>query len=268
MSCGSLASPSVCQCSGSGSSKVCRQKAYDHVWRPSPKTAWDGCVRDRNQSFDVENTAPSFVSTNVSKTNINGVRRGLSRRPRHRRRRMAFQPFQYSTCPAALMPLSFNWTALETKIDELAPAGNTNVTIGLSWAFHALTPADPLTRRRRAVARSREGHHPVDRRRQHAEPMDHTGTDIDARTQQACAKVKNANIKLWTIRVINGNASLLQACATKLEHVLQRAGREPAQRRVRRRSPRTWRTCGSRNSTAARLPRTRRPRYISPQHHA
>ena len=45
--------------------------------------------------------------------------------------------------------------------------------------------------------------------------MDHTQSDIDLRTQQACAKVKAAGIELWTIRVIDGNASLLQACATQ-----------------------------------------------------
>ena len=40
---------------------------------------------------------------------------------------------------------------------------------------------------------------------------------IDARTKLACNNVKAANIKLYTIRVINGNASLLQQCATKAD---------------------------------------------------
>ena len=38
---------------------------------------------------------------------------------------------------------------------------------------------------------------------------------IDARTTAACTNVKAANIKLYTIRVIDGNASLLQSCATR-----------------------------------------------------
>ena len=42
-----------------------------------------------------------------------------------------------------------------------------------------------------------------------------TQADIDARTQQACANVKKLYIKLYTIRVIEGNASLLQQCASK-----------------------------------------------------
>ena len=98
MSCGSLSS-SDCECSGNGNNKVCRQKAYDHPWRPSPKTAWDGCVRDRNQSFDVESTAPSFASTNVSKTNISGALESYSSATAPATSD-GFQPFQYSTCPA------------------------------------------------------------------------------------------------------------------------------------------------------------------------
>ena len=38
---------------------------------------------------------------------------------------------------------------------------------------------------------------------------------IDARTKLACTNVKNANIKLYSVRVINGNATLLQQCTTK-----------------------------------------------------
>jgi hypothetical protein len=40
-------------------------------------------------------------------------------------------------------------------------------------------------------------------------------SSIDARTAKACDNVKAAGIKLYTVRVIAGNASLLQACATK-----------------------------------------------------
>ena len=39
--------------------------------------------------------------------------------------------------------------------------------------------------------------------------------DIDARTKKACDTVKATNIKLYTVRVIDGNASLLQSCASK-----------------------------------------------------
>ena len=37
---------------------------------------------------------------------------------------------------------------------------------------------------------------------------------IDARTDKVCTDAKTDNIKIYTIRVIDGNASLLQSCAT------------------------------------------------------
>jgi hypothetical protein len=38
---------------------------------------------------------------------------------------------------------------------------------------------------------------------------------IDARTQKVCDNAKIANIKVYTVRVIDGNASLIKTCATK-----------------------------------------------------
>ena len=42
------------------------------------------------------------------------------------------------------MPLSYDWTALNAKIDAMTPGGNTNQTIGLQWGFQSLTAA-PFT---------------------------------------------------------------------------------------------------------------------------
>ena len=44
---------------------------------------------------------------------------------------------------------------------------------------------------------------------------DGDASSIDARTKLACDNVKAADIKLYTVRVIDGNASLLQNCATE-----------------------------------------------------
>jgi hypothetical protein len=136
-----------------------------------------------------------------------------------------FQPFQYDTCPTALQRLTdvytpAGFTALENKINALTPSGNTNVTIGLSWAFQALTVGDPLNTAaapseglKKVIILLTDGDNTQNR-------WSTSSTDIDVRTRLACANVKaNDNtvnaIDLWTIRVIDGNASLLQACATK-----------------------------------------------------
>jgi hypothetical protein len=42
-----------------------------------------------------------------------------------------------------------------------------------------------------------------------------TASTIDARTSKACDNVKAANIKLYTVRVIDGDLTLLKGCASK-----------------------------------------------------
>jgi Flp pilus assembly protein TadG len=209
-SCGSNVN---CSCTGSGSSKVCKQKTYTHTWLPLPKSEWNGCVRDRNQTYDASNTAPSFPWTNVTMTNVKNVTEDY-RTATTPSLADAFQPHQFNACPAKLLPLTYDWTALNDKVDELSPTGNTNVTIGLSWAFHALTASDPLANALapgpgldKVIILLTDGDNTQNR---------WTGnqTDIDARTQATCTAVKAANIKVYTIRVIDGNAALLQSCAT------------------------------------------------------
>jgi Flp pilus assembly protein TadG len=164
---------------------------YNHPWVANAHDTWNGCVADRTQDYDISNTTPS---PSIPETQ--------------------FVPHQYTTCPATMMPLTFDWTALNAKIDSLDPAGNTNVTIGLALAFQTLTTSTPFNA---AVASAdldkviillTDGDNTQNR-------WTSTQADIDARTAKACAAVKAANIKLYTVRVIDGNASLLQACATK-----------------------------------------------------
>src|SRR5947207_2829347 len=69
---------------------------------------WNGCVTDRDQDYDTQNTAPS---ASIQAT--------------------LFPAEQYSMCPVELMPLSYDWTALNNKIDSMYPNGFTNQTIGL-----------------------------------------------------------------------------------------------------------------------------------------
>src|SRR6202008_765763 len=92
------------------------------IWTPNPRSTWNGCVNDRDQNNDVNNTAT-----------MAGAPATL------------FRAHQATNCPAAaMMQLSEDWTALNAKIDAMAPAGNTNVTIGLAWAFQVLSPNAPF----------------------------------------------------------------------------------------------------------------------------
>ena len=51
---------------------------------------------------------------------------------------------QYSYCPAQLMGLSNDWTALSDKIDAMQPNGNTNQAIGLQVGWQSLS-VSPFT---------------------------------------------------------------------------------------------------------------------------
>jgi hypothetical protein len=41
-----------------------------------------------------------------------------------------------------------------------------------------------------------------------------SSSSIDARTEKACTNAKADNVRLYTVRVINGDATLLRNCAT------------------------------------------------------
>jgi Flp pilus assembly protein TadG len=151
---------------------------------------WTGCVTDRTQSHDVQDTTPSVAN--------------------------AATLFPARTCGALTpaMPLSWDWTALHAKIDQMTAAGNTNITIGLAWGWHALTANLPLTQAEapspeldKVIVLLTDGQNTQNR-------WTTSTSSIDARTQAACANIKAAAIRIYTVRVIAGNATLLQNCAS------------------------------------------------------
>jgi Flp pilus assembly protein TadG len=160
------------------------------------KDYWKGCVRDRSYPYDVRDDSPS---AGVPKT---------------------LYPVGDCGSLAVAMPLSYDWTALNDKVDQMTPNGNTNVTIGLVWAWHALTVNTPYTE---AAAPSTD----LDKviviltDGDNTEAWDNTNskkitsqTAIDARTALVCSNIKAANIRIYAVRVINGNAELLRSCAS------------------------------------------------------
>jgi len=155
---------------------------------------WNGCVTDRDQDYDTTNTAPS---ASIQAT--------------------LFPAEQYHDCPVELMPLSYDWTALNTKIDAMTPGGNTNQTIGLQWGFQSLTAApftipakDPNYTYNQVVILLTDGLNTQNR-------FSTTQSSIDARTKKACDSIKNAGITLYALQVDTGGdptSTMLQQCAT------------------------------------------------------
>jgi len=172
-------------CTGSGSTLSCQ-----HAWVINAHSTWNGCVYDRDQNADTLNTATgSGAATN-------------------------YRAHQPQNCPTSMMPLSTDWTALNAKIDAMTPVGNTNVTIGLQMAWQSVSPVAPYTAPApspdldKVIILLTDGDNTQNR-------WSSTQSVIDARTDKVCTNAKADNIKIYTIRVIDGNASLLKSCATK-----------------------------------------------------
>jgi Mg-chelatase subunit ChlD len=160
------------------------------TWTPASHSTWNGCVWDRDQNYDVQNAAPT--SAQASK----------------------FRAHQATNCPAAMVPLSADWTALHAKVDSMTPTGNTNVTIGLAWAWQTLSPVNPMNAPAPApdldkvIILLTDGENTQNR-------FTSSTSSIDSRTEKVCTNAKADNVKIYTVRVIDGNAALLRGCATK-----------------------------------------------------
>ena len=123
---------------------------------------------------------------------------------------------QASACPTAMMTLSYDWPTLNSKIDAMTPTGNTNVTIGMQMAWQTLSPVTPFSAPAPApdldkvVILLTDGQNTQNR-------WSSSQSSIDARTQKVCENAKADNIRIYTVRVIDGNATLLKSCASKPE---------------------------------------------------
>lgn len=185
----------TCSKSGKNTGTESGCKSNGGNWTPKifNSTTWNGCVWDRNQDHDVKNTTPN---KNIKTT--------------------LFPAHQAPDCPVEMLPLTYNWTTLTSKIDAMTPVGNTNVTIGLALAWQTLSPvapfnaATPNTDLDKVIILLTDGDNTQNR-------FSTNKNTIDARTKLACQNAKDANIKIYSIRVINGNASLLRDCATKTD---------------------------------------------------
>ncbi len=160
------------------------------------KNFWEGCVRDRTYPYDTQDNAPDKSKT------------------------ATLFPVYDCGSLAMLLPLTTNWTALNSKIDSMQPNGNTNVTIGLIWGWHALTAGAPLSEAStpktdldKVLIILTDGTNTEAWKNSNNTKVT-SASAIDARTKLACKNIKAANIKVYTIRVIDGNASLLSSCAT------------------------------------------------------
>jgi Flp pilus assembly protein TadG len=163
---------------------------------------WNGCVTDRGNSnapnsgnYDTNVTVPASGNTAT-----------------------LFAAEQYDSCPQAIMPLSYDWSAMTTLINNMSPAGNTNQAIGLAHGWMSLVgggpyptpPAmDPNYKYTQVIILLTDGLNTQDR-------WYTSQSSIDARQKITCDNINAAGITLYTIQVNTGGdptSTLLQKCA-------------------------------------------------------
>src|ERR1700733_196231 len=88
-------------------SRNSRGSCTGYTWTPANHNTWNGCVWDR----DKDNENPGYIPLHPAPVPSNPS--------------TLFPAEQWSACPVALMPLSYDWTALKSKIGTMAPNGNT-----------------------------------------------------------------------------------------------------------------------------------------------
>ncbi len=178
------------------------------------KNYWEGCVRDRTQPYDVQDTSPSTSNSNT------------------------LYPVYDCGTLTKIMPLSYDWTALNNKVDAMQPNGNTNVTIGLVWAWHALTTNTPLTEAAapspdldKVIILLTDGDNTESWNNSNNTKITSQST-IDARTSAGLHQHQGGQHQ-----DLHGAGDRRQRVAAaglrdQSDHVLRRAEREPAQQRV------------------------------------
>jgi Mg-chelatase subunit ChlD len=104
----------------------------------------------------------------------------------------------------------------KTYVNALTAGGNTNITIGVQMGMEILSPSAPYTQ---GVA---WGDPDMDKYMIVVTDGDNTQnrwssttSTIDARTALACQGAKDKGITIFVVRVMEGNSSMLQTCASK-----------------------------------------------------
>jgi Flp pilus assembly protein TadG len=164
----------------------------DGTWTVSNKDNWNGCVMDRDQDYDIKNTAPTSSATRFPAENSDG-------------------------CPEKLMGLTYDWNALNAKVDSLYPDGMTNQVIGLAWGFQSLTAApftipakDSNFQYSEVLILVTDGENTQTR-------FSSNKSTIDSRVLAACANAKAAGIIVYTMQINTGGDStqtFLKTCAS------------------------------------------------------
>jgi Flp pilus assembly protein TadG len=179
------------QCQGHG-------YTWNHTVGTPSHSQWNGCVTDRDQSYDVDATTPTAKST-------------------------YFLADQDQSCPAAaIQPLTYNWTTINSTINAMSPGGATNQTIGLQWGWFSLLQQDPLNAPAEATGTGyqhiiilfTDGLNTGDR---WYGDFGSQSSQVDARMRTLCDNIKTSGVTIYTVQIDTdgaGQSAVLPYCAS------------------------------------------------------
>jgi hypothetical protein len=181
----------LAQCQGRG-------YTWNHTPNTSNKSQWNGCVTDRDQSYDVDATAPSSQSTQ-------------------------FLADQDQSCPVAqVLPLTYNWSNVNATINSMTAQGATNQTLGLQWGWLSLlqqspmyAPAEPSgSTYQHIIVLFTDGLNTGDR---WYGDFSNQSSQVDTRMKKLCDNIKAGGVTLYTVQIDTdgaGQSAVLPYCAS------------------------------------------------------
>ena len=154
---------------------------------------WDGCIMDRDKPLNRSRALP-----NTSRDE-----------ERYPAQNCTFANVQ------RILPLTTDMNQVRARIASLIPDGNTNTTIGMAWGYNILNPSAPMGSGAAPASRKpirtmvflTDGLNTADR-------FGSTPAQMDTDMRDLCREGKAVDVRVFTVRVIDGNDALLRDCAS------------------------------------------------------
>ena len=175
---------------------------HGYTWNHNPgspsTSQWNGCVTDRDQSYDINSNAPSSNPT-------------------------YFIADQEGSCPVApILPLTYDWTAVNSNINSMTAQGATNQTIGLLWGWLSLLQQSPLNAPAKdpnniyqdVIVLFTDGLNTANR---WSGDGSSTSTAVDTRMKLLCDNIKQTKVTIYTVQIDTdgaGKSAVLPYCAS------------------------------------------------------
>jgi len=194
-------------CSGGRSRRGRSRCNNSQTWVPANHNTWNGCITDRDMDYDQLVTAPNPADATLPAAQASTL----------------YPADQYGNCPLAMMGLSYNWTAMNSLVDQMYPKGTTNQPIGLVWGWLSLVGGGPLTAPAKdssykytdVIVLMSDGLNTQDRFYSQQTPIDNRMVQT-GNGSGTCANIKNSGVTIYTVQVNTGGdpmSTLLQSCA-------------------------------------------------------